>query len=142
MWRGGPRYSLSVAAPSFGGASIALPSLRFHTSIIDPTCRFPASGSRTRHMPLHTKGHPQFTRQTTQGWLPWRALTEHSAQNCQCHHMGGYSLPGRDPGTFFVSTCGAFRISRTLPGGTFTHRENAAFSRRTPQSEIPNLLRS
>jgi len=36
MWRGGSRFGLSVAALSSGGAQVTLPSLRFHTPLIEP----------------------------------------------------------------------------------------------------------
>ena len=36
MWRGGLRFSLLLPPLSFGGASIAEPSLRFHILLIEP----------------------------------------------------------------------------------------------------------
>ena len=78
------------------------------------TCRFPASGSRTRHMPSHTKSHPQIARSSFEAVLPPRTPIMRCAHNHQCHHRGGHSLPGGVPGSSFASTCGAFRDPRTL----------------------------
>ena len=68
MWRGGLRYSLSVTAPFVWRC--------LNSRTITP---FPHPPHRTGHadfphpalgqdsMPLHTKGHTQFTRATAQG---------------------------------------------------------------------------
>jgi len=39
MWRGGYRLNISVAAPSFGGALVVQPWLRFHIPLIEPDRR-------------------------------------------------------------------------------------------------------
>jgi hypothetical protein len=44
MWRGGLRFSLLFPPLSYGGASIARPSLRFHILLIEPD--MPISGIR------------------------------------------------------------------------------------------------
>jgi hypothetical protein len=65
MWRGGLRFSLLLPPLSFGGASIAKPSLRFHILLIEPDR--PISGIRlsdktpylrTRKI-LHSSPDPQ-----------------------------------------------------------------------------------
>jgi len=40
MWRGGLRFSLLLPPLSFGGTSIAEPSLRFHILLIEPDKQF------------------------------------------------------------------------------------------------------
>ena len=95
MWRGGLRYSLSVAAPFVWRC----PNSRTITPFPHPPHRnghadfpHPALGqdtylcTRKVIRSTHDKQHRVV--------LPWRALTERSAQNRQCHHMGGHSLPG------------------------------------------------
>ena len=95
MWRGGLRCSLSVAAPFVWRC--------LNSFTITP---FPHPPHRTGHadfphpalgqdiMPLHTKGHTQFTRHTLRTVLPRRTTIMRSAYNRQCHHLGEHSLPG------------------------------------------------
>jgi hypothetical protein len=64
------------------------------------TCRFTASGSRTRqHAFAHERSsavHPTPHRAV----LPRRTPTEHSAHNRQGHHLGGHWLPRLQSGFF------------------------------------------
>ena len=67
MWRGGLRSSLLLPPLSFGGASIAKPSLRFHILLIEPDMRMigphsahPALGQDIT--PSYAKSHPYSTR--------------------------------------------------------------------------------
>jgi len=101
MWRGGLRFCLSVAAPFVWRC--------LNSRTITP---FPHPPHRTGHadfphpalgqdsMPLHTKGHTQFTRPPHRVVLPWRVSTGRSAHNRQCHRLGGHSLPGSQSGFF------------------------------------------
>src|SRR5712671_6597181 len=51
---------------SSDGASLVRPWLRFHTPLINRTCRFPASGSRTRlHAFTHDGPRPSCVRRTS-----------------------------------------------------------------------------
>ncbi len=101
MWRGGLRFSLSVAAP-FGWRCL-------NSRTITP---FPHPPHRTGHADFP---HPALgqdsclcTRKVMRSSpapqhravLPRRAPTERSAHNRQCHRLGGHSLPGSQSGFF------------------------------------------
>jgi len=67
MWRGDDLFGQARPALLAGGNLESNPRSVSTPRSTNRTCRFPASGSRTRHTPLHTKGHPQYTRFTAQG---------------------------------------------------------------------------
>ena len=101
MWRGGLRYSLSVAAPFVWRC--------LNSCTITP---FPHPPHRTGHadFPHPALGQDAYlcTRKVTRSSpepphravLPRRTSTERSAHNRQCHHLGGHSLPGSQSGFF------------------------------------------
>ena len=121
MWRGGLRYSLSVAAPFVWRC--------LNSRTITP---FPHPPHRTGHVdlphpalgqeltPSHTKGHTQITWPSHGTVLSLCTSTERSAHNRQCRNLGGHSLPGYNPGSSFASACDTFRSTcthfRRLPG--------------------------
>ena len=99
---------------SSGGASIAEPSLRFHILLIEPDMQI----SRIRlsdktDMPLHTKGHPQFTRQQHRAVYPGvhQSSILHITANATTWVV--IRFPDRNPGSSFASACGAFCSART-----------------------------
>jgi len=115
VWRGGPRYSLSVAAP------FVLRCLNSRT--ITP---FPHPPHRTGHaklphsalgqdsMPLHTKGHPHYTRPSHRTVYPdvHRSSVMHITDNATTWEVTGFRA--RKSGSSFASVCDTFCISRTL----------------------------
>ena len=89
MWRGGLRYSLSVAAPFVWRCLNSLTITPFpHPPHRTGHADFPHPALGQDSIPLHTKGHPQFTRPTTQDRVPRRTTTGRSAHNRQCHQPG------------------------------------------------------
>jgi len=117
VWRGGPRYSLSVAAP------FVLRCLNSRT--ITP---FPHPPHRTGHaklphsalgqdsMPLHTKGHPHYTRPSHRTVYPdvHRSSVMHITDNATTWEVTGFRA--RKSGSSFASVCDTFCISHTLHG--------------------------
>ena len=67
VWRGGVRCEhIGLPPLSSGGALVARPWLRFHTPSSNRTCRFPASGSRTRpHAFVHGTSCPSRVSRTS-----------------------------------------------------------------------------
>ena len=76
---------------SSGGASIAGPSLRYQIILIESDMQIsphPALGQTS--IPMHTKGHPQFTRQQHRAVMPQHMPSECAAHNpsIQMHFDG------------------------------------------------------
>ena len=89
MWRGGGRIGLSVSA-AFVWRCL---SSRAMTSVSTPrssnrTCRFPASGSRTRHHAFAHGRSRTAIRPTARAVLPRRTPIDSIARNRHCHHQG------------------------------------------------------
>ena len=114
MWRGGLRYSLSVAAPFVWRC--------LNSRTITP---FPHPPHRTGHAdfphpalgqeltPSHTKGHTQFTRQQHRAVHPGahRPGVLHITANATT--WVGIRFPDRNPGSSFASACDTFRSACT-----------------------------
>jgi len=115
MWRGGFRFGVVCCRPF----RLAVPEQPIHRSVStsrssNRTCRFPASGSRTRHIPSHTKGHSQFTDPPHRAVRLQRKSSQRLTDNHQCDRLGRHSLPGSQSGSFFTSACSTCRRSHTL----------------------------
>ena len=114
MWRGGLRFSLLLPPLSFDGASIAQPSLRFHILLIKPDRQI----SRIR---LSDKTSRLRTRKVRCSSLDPRHRTVYpGVQQPSVLHItvnattwAFIRFPNYHSGSFFASTCGTFRSSRT-----------------------------
>jgi hypothetical protein len=116
MWRGGLRFSLQLPPLSFGGASIAKPSLRFHTLLIKPDMRI----SRIRlsdktHTFAHEKSSAVHPTHNTRPCSPEYNGRAFCRQPPMPPHGRTFAFRIINPGPFFASACGACRSSRTLP---------------------------
>ncbi len=101
---------------SSGGASIAVPSLRFHILLIEPDMQI----SRIRlsdktHAFAHERLCAVHPTHSTGPCCPGvhRPSVLHTTANATTWAV--IRFPDRNPGSSFASACGAFRSSRTLP---------------------------
>ena len=116
MWRGGLRFSLLLPPLSFGGASIAESSLRFHILLIEPDMQI----SRIRlsdktHAFAHERSSAVHPAHSTGSCYPGvhRPSVLHTTANATTWVV--IHFPDRNPDSSFASACGTFRSSRTLP---------------------------
>jgi len=101
---------------SSGGASIAVPSLRFHILLIEPDVRI----SRIRlsdktHAFAHERSSAVHSTHSTGPCCPGvhRPSILHTTANPTTWAV--IRFPDRNPGSSFASASGAFHSSRTLP---------------------------
>jgi hypothetical protein len=116
MWRGGLRFSLSVAAPFVWRCLNSRTITPFpHPSHRTGQADLPHPALGQDSMPSHTKGHPQFTRHHTGPCYPGvhRPSTLHITAKATTWAVTGF--PDCNPGSSFASACGTFRSACTLP---------------------------
>ena len=114
MWRGGRRWSLSVAAP-FVWRCLNSPTI---TPFPHPPHRtgralltHPALGQD--NTPSHTEGHQQPADQPPGPWHPGVLRSAQLLATAKATSWGGLGSLGQRPGSPFASACGAFRGSHT-----------------------------
>ena len=115
VWRGGPRCSLSVAAPFVWRCLNSRTITPFpHPPHLTGHAELPNPALGQDSMPLHTKGHPHYTRPSHRTVYPdvHRSSVMHITGNATTRAVTGF--PARNPGSSFASVCDTFCISRTL----------------------------
>ena len=112
-----PKVTAYLLPPlSSGGASLAVPSLRFHILLIEPDMQIYRIRLSDKTVCLCTRkvicssSNPR-TGSCNPGVQ--RPGVQHTTANATTWAVTGF--PDRTPGSSFASACGAFRSSRTLP---------------------------